>query len=98
MPVRACSVSFADRRGIRHAVDVEAESLYEAAVLAVQRFREDPWLEPVVSSTVLDIDVRAPSTRHSISFQQLERWLAGAPASPNEAMKKAKLKLILVQG
>ena len=33
--------------------------------------------------------------RHSISLQQVERWLAGAPSSPNEASKKAKLKMLL---
>jgi len=30
VPVKSCSVSFLDTRGIRHACDVEAESLYEA--------------------------------------------------------------------
>jgi hypothetical protein len=32
--VRACVVSFKDVRGIRHAAEVEAESLYEAVVLS----------------------------------------------------------------
>ena len=44
MPLRACTVTFQDPRGIRHGVEVEAESLYEAVVLAVKPFREDPWL------------------------------------------------------
>ena len=92
-----CTVSFVDRRGIRHAVDVEAESLYEAAVLGIKTFREDPWLEGVVDRTVLDVEVRMPATRHSISVQQVERWLSGGAANPHEAMRKAKLKMILVQ-
>jgi hypothetical protein len=41
--VRHCTVSFKDARGICHSVDVEAESLYEAVVVAVSRFRKDPW-------------------------------------------------------
>jgi hypothetical protein len=44
MGVRACSVSFQDVRGVRHVIDVEAESVYEAVVMAVQRFRKDPWI------------------------------------------------------
>ena len=97
MGVRACTVSFQDSRGIRHAVDVEAESLYEAVVLAVRRFRGDPWTQHIAAGTPLDVDVREPAVRHSISLQQVERWLAGATANPRDASKKAKLKLILVQ-
>jgi hypothetical protein len=29
--------------------------------------------------------------------QQAERWLGGATTNPNEAMKKAKLKMMLMQ-
>ena len=98
MSLRTCSVSFVDDRGIRHSVDVQAESLYESAVLAIQMFRSDPWLERIGPATVLDVDVRHPGTKHAISLQQVERWLAGATTNPNEASKKAKLKMILVQG
>jgi hypothetical protein len=93
---RTCTVSFRDVRGIRHAVDVEAETLYEAAVLGICRLNGDPWVEKIGPSTVLDIDVRLPATTHAISRQQVERWLAGASTSPNEAVKKAKLKTMLV--
>ena len=44
MAVRACTVSFKGVSGVRHSIDVEAESLYEAAIKAVARFREDPWI------------------------------------------------------
>ena len=98
MNLRVCSVSFLDHRGIRHTVDVQAESLFEAAVLAIQNFRQDPWLERIGPATVLDVEVRQPATRHAVSLQQVERWLAGATPNPNEASKKASLKMILVQG
>jgi hypothetical protein len=52
--VRLCVVSFVDHRQIRHAAEVQAESLYEAAVVAIKLFREDPWLEKIGPSTVLD--------------------------------------------
>jgi hypothetical protein len=94
---RLCTVSFQDTRGVRHGVDVEADSLYEAVVLAIRRFREDPWAPRVAPATLLDVEVRAPSMRHSISLQHVERWLSGVSAKPSEASKKAKLKLILVQ-
>lgn len=98
MAVRACIVGFVGPSGIRHSVEVEAESLYEAAVLGTRSLNRDIWSENVGPATVLDIEVREPATRHSISLQQVERWLAGATTNPNEASKKAKLKMMLVQG
>jgi hypothetical protein len=35
-----CLVSFLDIDGLRHAVEVEATTLYEAAVLAICKFNE----------------------------------------------------------
>ncbi len=96
--IRACVVTYIDHRQIRHGAEVQAESLYEAAVLAIKLFREDPWLERIGPATVLDVEVREPGTKHAISLQQVERWLAGATTNPNEASKKAKLKMMLVKG
>jgi hypothetical protein len=73
---RTCTVSFKGVSGIRHSVDVEAETLYEAAVLAVQRFRQDIWGEAVAPGTALEVEVREPGTKHSLTLQQVERWLA----------------------
>jgi hypothetical protein len=98
VPTRSCVVSFTGVSGIRHSVEVTAESLYEAAVLAVTRFRQDIWGETIGPGTKLDIDVRdAPTTHHSLTLQQVERWLA-SPGSPYDASRKARLKLMLVQG
>jgi len=97
VPLRACTVSFQDHRGIRHSVDVEAETLYEAAIVGTCRLSADPWLEKIGPATLLEIEVRAPSTKHAISLQQVERWLSGATTNPNEASRKAKLKMMLVQ-
>jgi hypothetical protein len=38
--LRTCTVSFADPSGIRHSVEVMAESIYEAAALGVSALRE----------------------------------------------------------
>ena len=98
MAAHPCIVSFKDMRGIRHSASVEAESLYEAAVLGIRRLNEDPWLEKIGPATVLEIEVRHPGTTHAISLQQVERWLAGATTNPNEASKKVKLKMLLMRG
>ena len=64
----------------------------------IRLFREDPWLEVVGPGTVLDIEAREPGTKHATSLQQVERWLAGATANPSEASRKAKLKMMLMNG
>jgi hypothetical protein len=37
---KTCTASFRDSDGVRHSVDVGAETLYQAAVLALKSFRE----------------------------------------------------------
>ncbi len=64
----------------------------------VARFRADPWMEQIAPGTMLDIEVREPATTHSISLQQVERWLASTSTNPNEASKKVRLKMMLMRG
>ncbi len=97
MSLKACLVSFTDVRRIRHTAEVEAESLYEAAVQGIRRLNQDPWIERIGPGTKLEIEVREPSAKHELSVEQVERWLAGTTKNPTEAMKKKKLKLLLVQ-
>ena len=91
----AVPVRVADVRGVRHSVEVEAESLYEAAILGIRRLNDDPWSERIGPATVLDFEVRELSTMHAITLQQVERRPGGATTNPNEATKKAKLKMML---
>ena len=39
---------FADRHGLLHAIDVEAESLFEAVAIAVASFRDDEVSPPEI--------------------------------------------------
>jgi hypothetical protein len=96
VPLRTCAVSFVDIRGIRHVAEVQAESLYEAAILGMQLLKADPWVEHVGPATVFDVEVREPAARHAITLQQIQRWLDGASVSPSEGVKKAKLKNLLM--
>jgi hypothetical protein len=59
-------VSFVDAEGIRHSVPVEAETLFEAAVLALARFRgADVVVGPGVE---IDVAVSEPVVTHTISL------------------------------
>ena len=45
MPLRASTVSFKSPTGITHGVDVEAETVYEAAGVSLARLKKDGWIE-----------------------------------------------------
>lgn len=89
---RTCTVSFSGPSGIRHSVDVTAESVYEAAALGISALRQSGWVHDVPPGTELDVQVREPPTHHRITVQQIHRWCDGIAASPDEALKKRKLK------
>ena len=93
MPVRSCLVSFTDSEGIEHTVRVPAESLYEAAVEAMAAFRRGEFAEmPLGPGTRLTICVKAPEEEHTISVAKVLSWLDGAARSPNEQVKKNRLR------
>ena len=43
--LRTCRVSFQDTEGIAHSVGVTAQSLFEAAALAIKAFRAAEWMQ-----------------------------------------------------
>jgi hypothetical protein len=94
---RTCVVSFVDSTGIQHSVEVAAESLYEAAALAVREFRSHPWVDDVEPGAVtpLRISVKPPATTHEVSIKQLERWIASTPKSPRETAQKSRVQELL---
>jgi hypothetical protein len=94
---RTCVVSFVDSTGIRHSIEVAAESLYEAAALAVREFRSHPWVDDVEPGVVtpLSISVKPPASTHEVSIKQLERWIASTPRSPRETAQKSRVRDLL---
>jgi len=88
-------VSFVDVRGIRHSVELTADSLFEAAAMGLKILRTGDWNDPPGQSTVLEVEVRNPAVKHLVSVHQLGRWLNGASSSPRESMKKIALRKML---
>jgi hypothetical protein len=93
--VRTCTVSFRSPSGIAHSVDVQAESLYEAAALGLGLLKKDGWIEGLGPATRLEIHVRQPSATHVISVQQLHRWLDGTTATPADVLRRARVRALL---
>lgn len=87
-----CIVSFLDLDGLRHSVEVEAESLYEAAALAVRTFRQHNCAPGPI--TKLDVEIRS-SVTHTITLEKVQSWLDTGPRSPREFVLKQRLKELL---
>ena len=81
---------------IRHSVDVMAESLYEAAALAVKAFRTAKLLDsqPVLV-TELEIKVSTPAVTHTVSIRRLQEWLECSGKTPREQALKHRLRGML---
>jgi hypothetical protein len=93
---RTCLVSFTDTNGIRHAVEVAAVTLYEAAVLAMAEFRRCGFTTDAPGpATRLTVTVKAPGTTHEIQWGRIETWLQSGGRSPNEQAVKTRLSQLL---
>jgi hypothetical protein len=95
MPVRVCTVSFKSPSGISHSVEIEAETLYEAAGVGLARLKKDGWVEGLGPGTRLEIQVREPTSIHTLSVQQLHRWIESVTTSPAEVLRRARVKQLL---
>ena len=95
MRARNCLVTITDVRGVRHTVEVVAESVYEAAVLGLAAFKRDSWVEPLGRAATLEIAVCEPPVKHTVTVSQIERWLDGTTPSPNEKVRRERLKAML---
>jgi hypothetical protein len=76
MGVSRCRVSFTDSEGISHAVEVQAESLYEAVALAVSEFRNDSATSMPGAMTEFMVSVQRPAIEHRIRLGQVSQWAA----------------------
>lgn len=81
---------FFDQEGIRHPVQVPAESLYEAGLGRCEHFGNTTiHLAP---SPRLEIELFGRRVTHALTVKKVREWLDGACRSPNEKIAKERLK------
>jgi DNA-binding transcriptional LysR family regulator len=91
--IRTCTVSYQDIEGVKHSVDVSADSLYEAAALGMAAMKVPDWQN--APNLVIEVRVRAPEIMHSISNSVLAAWLARNGKTPKEQAVKARIQELL---
>ena len=93
--LRTCTVTFTGPSGVRHSVDVTADSVYEAAALGLSVLKKDRWVDTVAPGAEIEIRVQSPAVSHRITMRQILRWCDGVAASPGETLRKQRLKQLL---
>jgi hypothetical protein len=86
----SCTVSFDDGTGIRYTVQVTAETMFEAAALALQIFEGagtplGPAAHPEIAAVPAVVD-------HSVTVQRVKDWLRSGGKTPKEQVLKSRLR------
>jgi hypothetical protein len=94
--VRTCRVSCRDSRGVEHAVEVTAESLYEAVAQALRVFRDDDWNQgPGHVPAAIVVRIKQPELEHIVQVRDFVNWLDSAGRTPAEMALKTRLRNML---
>lgn len=88
-------MALTDSAGVRHWVEVSAETLFEAAALGLAALKREDWVNGDGPGATLEIFVTPPVVRHSVSIRQVQKWLDGMTTSPKERVRKERLKALL---
>lgn len=92
-----CRVSYTDPEGIIHAIDVDAESLYEAVAIAVAEFREDALNQSMTGPmTEFSVSVYRKPTERSIRLTQVKKWAEHTTKDgPAGITKRQRVRVLL---
>jgi hypothetical protein len=97
--LKACTVVVHDLNETAHAIDVTAESLYEAIAQALATLRGQDWVGEIGKGlTTVTVKVRHPEVTHVVRIQDFENWLNGGCKSPPDMALKIRLRQMLGMG
>ncbi len=96
MALKACTVVVHDLNDTAHALDVTAETLYEAVAQALATVRGQDWVADIGRGlTTVTVKVRNPEVTHIVKIQDFENWLNRGCKSPKETALKARVRQML---
>jgi hypothetical protein len=97
MGIFRCRVSYLDQEGLEHAVEVEAESLYEAVAIAVAEFRQGEIMTDARGPmTEFCVTVVRKPIEHRIRLNQVSKWAEHTTKDgPAGIMKRQRVRSLL---
>ena len=99
MALKAGTVAIHDLNETAHAIDVSAESLYEAIAQALATLRGHDWVGEIGKGlTSVTVKVRHPDVTHVVKIQDFENWPNRGGKSPADIVLKTRLRQMLGMG
>ena len=96
MPNARCKVSFTDHDGLSHTAHVQADSVYEAAAVAISEFRSDSMAPALGPMTEFVVAIEKPPVEHRIRLAQLQKWAnTTTTEGPAGMMKRQRVKALI---
>jgi hypothetical protein len=95
MATKTCRVSFRRADGWFCSVEVEAESVYEAAVIALSTLTSNELSEGVAPQTPIRVQVIEPGPASIVAFADLKIWLERPTVNSSELATKRRLRAVL---
>ena len=94
--LRTCTVSCCDLKGVEHAIEITADSLYEAVAQGLRALRENEWVDDIGrGQTTVTVVVRQPGVEHKVRIREFERWLESQGRTPAEMSLKSRLRELM---
>jgi len=91
VPIQKCKVSFIDRRGVHHAVNVQAATLFEAVCRASAVFRHSVVEDPTWAAEFVVEIVEQPKS-YRVKTAEMKKWLARNGKSPRDLLHRKRLR------
>jgi len=94
--LRTCIVSCCDLKGVEYAIEVTADSLYEAVAQGLRALRENEWVDDIgTGQTTVTVVVRQPGVEHKVRVREFEQWLESQGRTPAEMSLKSRLRELM---
>jgi len=87
-----CVVKYMDTFGIEHAVKVEAETLFEAAILGLQRL-DSSFGAALWDRMSITVEISAEPTTYAAMVQKLKPWIQSEVSRPQAEVGPRRLAL-----
>ena len=99
MALKACTAVVHDLNETARAIDVTAESLYEAIAQALAALRGHDWFSEIGKGlATVTVKVMHPEVTHGVKSQDFENWLNRGCKSPADTALKMRLRQMLGKG
>jgi hypothetical protein len=94
LPIHRCKVSFVDRHGVYHAVNVQAATVFEAVCRASAIFKRSVAEDPTWAAEFV-VEVQERPKLYRVKTEGMKKWLVRNGNSPRDLMARKRLSEML---